>query len=125
MNEAFRVLRFGIVGGSSAAAYAVTLMTFVNLLGMGTIVSSAMAYVVSIPISFLGQKYFTFRSRGAMGRELPTYLLFQSINLAASVLVTYVIVDVLGMNHYVGIVAVISIVTLISYAAMALAVFRK
>jgi putative flippase GtrA len=123
-NEFFRLLRFGLVGGSSAVVYAAVLLALVHFLGTGSMVSSALAYVAAIPVSFFGQKYFTFQSQGNVKRELPAYLLLQGVNLIASVFVTYTVVDLVGMSHYLGILAVVSVITLISYAAMALAIFR-
>jgi putative flippase GtrA len=112
------------VGGSSAAAYSFVLLALVTYAGAGSIVASAAAYVVAIPVSFLGQKYFTFRSQGAVQRELPAFLALQVVNLVAAVFVTYVTVDIIGANHFVGIFAVVCTIALISYAAMALAIFR-
>ena len=117
------LVRFGIVGGSSAVAYAISLLVLVDALELGSILSSALAYLIALPVSFLGQKYFTFRSSGPVRRELPAYLALQGVNLFAAMLVTYVTVDVLGASHMIGILAVIAVISLLSYVAMALAIF--
>lgn len=123
-DEVLRLGRFGLVGGSSAAAYALVLLVLVTFFGAGSIVSSALAYVISIPVSFLGQKYFTFRSQGAVRRELPAFIALQIVNLVAAVFVTYLTVDIFGASHLVGILAVVCTIALISYGAMAFAIFR-
>ncbi|MEQ1863929.1 MAG: GtrA family protein [Micropepsaceae bacterium] len=123
-DEVLRLVRFGLVGGSSAAAYSLVLLALVTYAGAGSIVASALAYVIAIPVSFLGQKYFTFRSQGAVQRELPAFVALQAVNLVAAVFVTYVTVDVIGASHYAGILAVVCTIALISYGAMALAIFR-
>ncbi len=124
-SESLRIARFALVGGSAALVYAASLLAIVHFLATSSMVSSALAYVIAIPFSFLGQKYFTFRSRGAMWGELPSFLLLQGVNLIAAVAVTHVVVDVLGFGHYAGIAAVIIAIAVISYASMALAIFRK
>lgn len=123
-DEGLRLVRFGLVGGSSAAAYSLVLLALVTYVGTGSIVSSALAYVVSIPVSFLGQKYFTFRSQGAVQRELPAFIALQIVNLVAAVFITYVTVDIFGASHFAGILAVVCTIALISYGAMAFAIFR-
>ena len=124
-GEFLRLVRFGIIGGSSALVYAANLLALVHFFGTGSMMSSAVAYLIAIPVSFLGQKYFTFQSQGAVRRELSAYLVLQGINLVAAMLVTYVVVDVFGMSHIIGILAVIVVVALLSYVFMALAIFRK
>jgi putative flippase GtrA len=124
-REFFRIARFGLVGGSAALVYAVSLLSLVHLFNTGSMLSSAVAYLVAIPFSFLGQKYFTFRSKGTMWKELPAFLLLQGVNLIAAMFVTHVVVDVMGLGNFAGIVAVIIAVAIISYASMALAIFRK
>ncbi len=121
--EFVRLVRFGLVGGSSAVVYATVLLSLVHFLGTGSVVSSALAFVAAIPVSFFGQKYFTFQSQGTVKRELPAYLLLQGVNLIASVFVTYTVVDLFGMSHFFGILAVVIVITMVSYAAMALAIF--
>lgn len=102
--------------------YAIAFLVFARFLHMGSVLSSAFAYLAAIPVSFLGQKYFTFASRVPVGRELPTFLLVQGASLCVSVLVTYVAVDVLGMTEVVGVLAVVVIAGL-SYVVMRSAVF--
>jgi putative flippase GtrA len=124
-TEFFRVARFGLVGGSSALVYAVSVLAIVHFLGVGSMLTSALAYMIAIPFSFLGQKYFTFQSKGAMWKELPAFLLLQGVNLFAAMFITYAVVDVFGLSHLAGICAVIAAVAVISYSSMALAIFRK
>jgi putative flippase GtrA len=124
-SEFLRIARFALVGGSAALVYAASLLTIVHFFATSSVLSSALAYVIAIPFSFLGQKYFTFQSRGAMRRELLSFLLLQGVNLVAAVAVTHVVVDVQGLGHYAGIAAVIIAIAVISYASMALAIFRK
>jgi putative flippase GtrA len=83
-----------------------------------------LAYLIAVPVSFLGQKHFTFKSKESARRELPAYLLLQGLNLCAAMLITYVVVDVLSMGYVMGIFAVVVIAGL-SYLAMGLAVFRR
>jgi putative flippase GtrA len=124
-TEFFRIARFGMVGGSAALIYAVSLLALVHFLNLGSLLSSALAYLIAIPFSFLGQKYFTFQSKGKLQGELPGFLLLQGFNLLAAMAVTYVTVDVLGFGHYAGIAAVIIAIAIISYVTMALGIFRK
>lgn len=125
LAEILRVAKFGLVGGISALVYAVSLFFLVKNFDMGSMQSSAVAYVIAIPASFVGQKYFTFKSPESIWRELPAFLALQAINLFSAMLVTYTVVDVLGLNHFVGVLAVIMTIAIISYCSMALSIFRK
>ncbi len=124
-TEFLRVARFGLVGGSAALIYAASLLVLVHFLNLGSLLSSAIAYLTAIPFSFLGQKYFTFQSKAKFQHELPGFLMLQGFNGVAAMAVTYVAVDILGLGHYVGIAAVIIAIAVISYGTMALKIFRK
>ena len=125
LAEVFRVARFGLVGGAAALIYAACLLALVHFFDVRSVVASALAYLVAIPFSFLGQKYFTFRSTGKVQQEFAGFVILQGLNLLVAMAVTYLVVDVMELGHYAGILAVIAIIALISYGAMALAIFRK
>ncbi len=121
----FRLARFGLVGGIAALVYALVFLAMVKFLATGSIVSSTVAYGIAIPVSFVGQKYFTFKSQGAARREFAGYLLLQAANLVVSVALTYAVIDVLGLGYYVSISGVVFFVALSSYISMRFAIFSN
>jgi len=123
-SEVARVARFGLVGGSASVVYAASVLALFHS-GAGSVLSSALAYLIAIPFSFLGQKYFTFQSKGALLKQLPAFVLLQGFNLMTAMFLTYVVVEVAGLGYFAGIAAVIITVAGISYGSMALGIFRK
>lgn len=120
-----RLVRFAIVGGVASLSYAMIAYLLVARMGVGQVAASAIAYIAALPISFLGQKFFTFRSRGAARVEAPRFLVLQGANLALASGVTAFFAHVLNAPAIYGIIAVCVAIPLSAYLAMSIAVFRK
>ena len=126
--ELARIVRFGLVGGSSAAVYAVIMLGLADGLSVSPVWASAVAYVVAIPLSYLGQRRFTFRSKDPVRGQLPGFAALQGINFLAALGVTHLVTDMLGLGAWASVVAVIVVIVviaLLSYCAMAFGIFRK
>lgn len=60
-HAGFQAARFFIVSAAAFACNAVLLAAFVELGGLGKIVAQLIAVALVMPISFLGNKYWSFR----------------------------------------------------------------
>lgn len=124
LPEMARIARFGTVGLSGALLYAIIVLTMVRGFGVDQVVASGISYLIGIPYSYFGQKYFTFKSSGAVIKEFPQFILLQGFNLLLSMAVTYCVVDLLRQNDLAGVVAVTLAVAASSYCVMKLGIFR-
>lgn len=120
----WRLVRFLVTGGIASGVYAVVALIAVDMFAMSGFVASIVAYLIAIPVSFVGQKFWTFRAKGAIARELPRFLLVQVLNLAAASLIMFGIVDTLGWDRLIGIGAVIAVTPILTYILLSYGVFN-
>ncbi len=121
----WRLVRFAMTGGAASAVYAVCAFVGVDMLGMSGLVASVLAYLIAIPVSFAGQKYWTFRAKGELSYELPRFFAVQISCLIASALIMTILVDILHLSHILGVAAVIVSIPAASYVLMSRRVFGK
>ena len=119
------LLRFGIVGASAVIVYAIAAYFLTNLGNVNPTLASALAYLIAIPISFIGQKYYTFVSNGKVKTEASLFLILQLFCLGTSTGLTYFITVNLGHHSNWAILAVCVILPPISYLTMAFMIFTQ
>jgi putative flippase GtrA len=121
----WQLIRYGVIGGAASATYAVVAFVLIGHGGWRPAFASAGAYVVAIPVSYLGQKYFTFRSRQRSWHELGRFLVVQLFNLLLAAVIMHVACETFKLDRLWGIVAVVAVIPIATYAMLALAVFRS
>lgn len=124
ISRILRFIRFVLVGGLASFSYAIFALVFITWLGADQVVASVVAYISAIPVSFFGQKFFTFKSGGAAGIEFLRFLPVQGANLLLAASITAIFAHVLSADPIYGIAAVMVIIPLFTYAAMSIVVFR-
>lgn len=122
-KEMLRILRFAITGGIASAVYAIVAILAVDLFALSGLFASIIGYTIAIPVSFFGQKFWTFRATGSMARELPRFLLVQLLNMAAAAAIMAVLVDLLGLDRLIGVAAVVLAIPAMTYLLLARKVF--
>jgi putative flippase GtrA len=90
-------LTFLVVGGVSAACY-ILLAGLLHSFGLTPTVASTIAYVVCIPIGYIGHYLFTFRSTRHHTRASAAYLLVQVCALLVASAATFLFSQVLGLD---------------------------
>lgn len=124
-DELSRIARFGAVGLSGAFIYAMLVLALVRGVGLAPVMASGTAFAIGIPYSYLGQKYFTFRSGGNAARQFSQVILLHGFNWVLAMAITYCVVVFLGLSDAVGILAVVASVAISSYSFMKLGIFRQ
>jgi putative flippase GtrA len=119
-----RLVRFSIVGLACSLSYAFFTWALVHVCSLAPVISSALGYVLAIPLSFLLQRTFSFRSKGSKRVQAPRFLLVHGFNILVSVAAMHVLVSALGLDYRVGIIATMVLVPFLSFLAMNLWVFR-
>lgn len=125
LRNFLRIVRFGITGGIASGVYAIIAIVAVDMLGMSGLGASSLAYLVAIPVSFIGQKFWTFRATGTLERELPGFLAVQAINLVAAAVIMAILVDVLKLDRIVGVGAVVIAIPAMTYLLLSRKVFKE
>ncbi len=121
--DPLRVLRFLISGGVATLSYLAFVFLGYRLLPSNPVLASFLAYTCSIGVSFALQRYFTFRSNGAVAFELPRFVVSSLIGLALS---TVIVAGALAFDLHPawGFVLVAVVVAPTSYLLMAHFVFK-
>lgn len=118
-----KLFRFGLAGGLSTLFYGVCVWCLVYLIALPPVVASIMAYLAAIPVSFILQRRFAFRSSGNARAEWPRFLLVQGSNLVASTATMYLVVNVFHANPTIGVLVTMLVIPLLSFVMMHLWVF--
>lgn len=117
------MIRFGIVGGATSAAYALVVAGLVRLVSEP--VAAALAYLVLLPVNYLGHRRATFRSRAPGGAELLRYLAVHGLTLLACMAVMQGVTAGLGASHWAGSAAIVVMAPVLNFVLMHLWVFRR
>ena len=118
-----KLFRFGLAGGLSTLLYGVCAWCLVYLIALPPVVASIIAYLLAIPVSFILQRQFAFRSLGNARAELPRFLLVQGTNLVASTATMHAVVNVFHANPTIGVLITMMVIPLLSFVMMHLWVF--
>lgn len=119
----FRIVRFVLVGAAASLVYLIVAVTLHRFLGADKFVSSFLAYLVGIPVSFLGHKRVTFRDDGPWSGQGARYVLLQAINIAVVLLAIYVTQPLGDLGYWIGLVLSVVLMPVTSYLAMHFLIF--
>lgn len=113
----WEIVRFGVVGGASAAVYAVTIVACIYLLDMRASISTVPAYIVSMAVNYTLQKSWTFRNDVAHMASLPKYLFVHAVGIAINYGTVEAAVTGLGAPYLPAQVVAVGLVACWSYMA--------
>jgi len=116
-------MRFAIVGGISGGIYAAVVALLVHFELASPTIASMMGYIAAIPLNFVGQRSYTFRSKGNVSSEFVRFVVIQMINISVSALVMWFTVSVLGLTYIIGILLTIALIPVSSYVCLKFLVF--
>mgnify|MGYP003394728403 CR=1 FL=1 len=92
-----QLFKFIIAGGTAFAVNIMALYSLTDLVHVYYLVSTVLAFMIAFCVSFILQKFWTFRdhSRDRMHIQLSLYLGMQGINLCLNAALMYVFVEYL------------------------------
>lgn len=100
-DDKLLVIRYGIAGAIGVASNAATLYVFTEFFGVWYLFSAFVAYVVSLSVAFLLQKFWTFRQhQGNMHAQFATYTIVSLLNLGLDLCSLYVLVEIFGFWYF-------------------------
>jgi len=120
-----QVVRFAAVGVIASAVYAGVVLIAIRKFGISSALAGAIGYIVAIPVSFVGQKRWTFRAQGTQYIEFRGFVVVQAANTALSALAMLISTDVLGLNPFVGIIVIVLVLPTMTYFVLSRKVFNK
>lgn len=107
-------IRFLFVGGlNTIVGYgSFALLLFMNL---NYLVANTISYIIGIIHSYFWNKKFTFKSKNKSPLELVKFIFVYIVNYLIGMIILYLLVDKLGINHYIAGMLNLIITTLISW----------
>lgn len=124
-GETLRIMRFGLSGFLSTMLYAALFVALVSLFKWSGVAASAAAYAAALPVSFMMQKRFVFRSAGSITRELPGFILLQVVCAGIAMAVAHYTRDVYALHPLFSVAAIGVTIAVINYLAMRTAIFKS
>lgn len=117
-----QLLRFGLVGLSSNAIGYLLYLGLTHL-GLSPQATVGFLYPVGALVGYLGNKRLTFGHQGGWWSSGWRYLLAQSVGMGINLLMLWLFVDLMGLNHHWVQAAAIFVVATYLFAAMRWYVF--
>ncbi len=98
-KSAGQAARYLVTGFSSAAIEFALLFVFTDILGLSILVSNSAALSIVFWFNFLINRFWSFKSKMKIGRQLAMYLALFVFNLGASDLIMYLLTGRLSMQY--------------------------
>lgn len=111
-----QLLRFGAVGGLATGTHVAVVVVLVEAAGRGMLGANALAFAGALAVSYGGNRLWTFRSAGALGCEMPRFLLVALVGLALNQAIVYATVERLGWDYRLALLLVVLVVPATSFA---------
>jgi GtrA-like protein. len=112
-----RIGWFGVVGGGSALAYAVSVSGPSNFSGRAGRWPISSGLGVSSLCSYLGHHYLTFRADSDHGRYFPRFMIQIALTYLLSAAATYV-VDRMHWPYAIGILTVLVVIPAVNFVML-------
>ena len=96
----FRFVRYTLAGGAAVVTHLAVLSLLVQLTPINKTLASTIGFACAIPVNYLLQHRFVFRSSGAHGVRFVRYILVTLSTMTLNTLSFWVLAEVLNM-HYV------------------------
>ena len=120
-----KVVRFGMVGVGSGLVFAAVTTAATTLGGIDSKLASALGYLASVPLNFLGNRQFSFKSSNALSGDILRFAFAHIFNILLTMALMGISVDVLNLHYSIGIVAAVTLVPFINFVFMNWWVFRS
>ena len=123
------LIMYGIFGVLTTAVNFVTYYCFYNFFGINNVISTCLAWFISVVFAFVTNKLWVFNSKSLNGKvlfhEIWSFFACRILSGVLDVVIMYITVDVLTFNSTLCKLASNIIVILINYIASKLFVFKN
>jgi putative flippase GtrA len=122
-----KVIKYIFSGGMAAVTNLSALYLLVEFLGVHYLVASILSFIVSIAVSFIMQKFWTFEdsSRDTIHAQFAIYTVVVLINLVLNTFLVYAFVEWLSIWYFAAQFLAAAIIALVSFFAYRNLVFKR
>lgn len=107
--------KFGAVGATATLAHVTIFVLAIETLSAPAVLANLVAFCMAVTVSFIGNFYWTFRTRTLAGQRdlraaFARFLVVALTGLALSSLTVYVVVEQVGLSHFVAAALMMTVV---------------
>ncbi len=122
-SAVFKLVRFGISGVLSTLFYGFLAFVLGVLSVSPILLVHCIAFMLSIPVSYMLQRYFTFRFTEEDNLVFVRFSFVAAVSFVISTFIVHVLANKLDMPSYIVVLTVMGLVPIISFLAMQFWVF--
>ena len=119
-----QVSLFILVGTLSALLYFIVTNSIVYFQLLSPVAASVIGYLVSVTLSYHGQKKYTFKKRNSNNDDFIKFLLLSLFGVTFNALTIYFLIEYTDITVYVSTMLSVSVVAIINYFALKLWLFK-
>lgn len=127
MIKKYSVIRYIISGATAALANFSLLYFLVQVLGVWYLLASVLSFCFGLVVSYLMQKFFTFRDHSTKGLvgQFSVFFIYNLIMLGVNTLLMYLAVDVLGLWYLLAQVSITILTAFVNYFVFSRGIFAQ
>ncbi|MBU6231435.1 MAG: GtrA family protein [Patescibacteria group bacterium] len=112
-----KVLRFIIAGGTAAVVDLAALFLLTSVAHVWYLLSAVIAFILAFGVSFMLQKYWTFRDRSSdrIHSQAAIYFIVTGINLGLNTLFVWLFVEYADFNYMIAQIVTSALIAVESY----------
>lgn len=116
-EKAFKIFRYLVSGGSAAVVHIAMLFVFVEFFHLWYVLGSVFAFLIAFVVSFLLQKFWTFKNTNKDGihKQATVYFIVAVINLGLNTLFIYLAVEFLNLHYILGQIVASGLIAISSF----------
>lgn len=119
-----RIFRFAAVGGATSAGYFIFVAAMVHA-EFAEGFAAALAYLVFLPLNYIGHRRLTWRSKVPKSLEVLRFLGVHGITMLTCMTIMVFTIEVLYLSYWIGSLLIVVIAPLLNLSMFNIWVFRR
>ena len=108
-------VRFGAFGALATLIHVVVFAVLVEKFHFAAVMASVPAFLCAMLVSYAANSKWTFRASAGHGTHLPRYAMVSLVGLGLNTLITYIVVNVMGLWYGFALMIVVTAIPVITY----------
>jgi putative flippase GtrA len=117
--------RYVLGGGLALLVHLAVLTLLVEVFSLDETLSSAVGFLCAVPVNFLFQYRFVFRSQARMTRAFARYAVITAVTLGLNTLIFWLLITVPELQYVVAQLFTTAVVLLVNFYANSVFTFAK
>lgn len=115
IEEVAQISRFGVVGVISMFCHGVSLVFWIEVIGLSPVVSNSIAFLTAFGVSYLGHYNWTFRSDSDHAKSLPKFFMIAVSGFVLNGIIMDAATNKFGLHYSWGFLMIVVAIPLLTY----------